>query len=236
MPEMAIWGSFANPSVLNRHCASCKTSDLRSNSRSCPTRSMIGNLKVLLSWTAARSSTVLATRVISRAQRVHVRHLKRLLDKSDAKEFVVAPCNLLAQGKVPEEIRAALKGARLTPLLKLSGGARGIATGCTVPRCVARTLTKQFVEEFEAECAPFSIRLVNKSKHRRVGHNGALASRARRVVATALLSGEQLCAFLDDVYVLCDPRCMSLKHPAGNNHSLEPSRGPTRGHRRASWC
>ena len=34
-------------------------------------------------------------------------------------------------------------------------GVRGIATGCSLRRLVARTLAKQFAEEFERECAPF---------------------------------------------------------------------------------
>ena len=83
-------------------------------------------------------------------------HLKLLQDESDATEFLVATCNLLAQGKVPAEIRAALMGARLTALLKPNGGVRGIATGCTVRRLVARTLAKQFMKAFEAECALFN--------------------------------------------------------------------------------
>ena len=46
-------------------------------------------------------------------------------------------------------------GARLTALTKPNGGVRGIATGCTVRRLVARTLAKQFMKVFEVECAPF---------------------------------------------------------------------------------
>ena len=62
-------------------------------------------------------------------------------------------------------------------------------------------------------------------------------------VPAALLLGEQLCAFLDDVYLLCDPLRVKVLHVGGSivpsriqlhqgkNQSLEPSRDPTRGHR-----
>ena len=61
-------------------------------------------------------------------------------------------------------------GARLTALLKPSGGVRGIATGCTVRRLVARTLAKQFMKAFEAECAPFQYALSTREGTDCVGH------------------------------------------------------------------
>ena len=82
---------------------------------------------------------------------------------------MVAACNLFAQGKVAE-IREALMGARLTALLKPNGGVRGIETGCTVRRLVARTLAKQFVKAFEAECAPFQYALSTRAGTDCVGH------------------------------------------------------------------
>ena len=56
-----------------------------------------------------------------------------------------------AVAAVPEEIMAALMGARLTALAKPDGSVRGIATGSSLQRLVARTLAKQFASEFEAE-------------------------------------------------------------------------------------
>ena len=182
-------------------------------------------------------------------------------------------------------------GARLTALSKPLGGVRGIATGSTIRRLVARTVAKQFMEEFEAECAPFQYALSTRAGTDCVGHLlraatdadprvtvltvdgigaydhvlrsamlGRLASMpgarsllpfvrmsyaqpssyqwfddqgaahvvtqaeggeqgdplmpllfsigiqgALEEVAASLLPGEQLCAFLDDVYLLCDP-------------------------------
>ena len=47
---------------------------------------------------------------------------------------------------------------------------RGIATGCSIRRLVARTLAKQFVEVFEAECSPFQCALSTRAGTDCVGH------------------------------------------------------------------
>ena len=189
------------------------------------------------------------------------------------------------------DIRNALMEARLTALSKPLGGVIFIATGSTIRRLVARTLAKQFMEEFEAECAPFQYTLLTRAGTDCVGHLlhattdadprvtvlsvdgigaydhvlrsamlGRLASMpgarsllpfvrmsyaqlssyqlfddqgaahvvtqaeggeqgdplmpllfsisiqgALEEVVASLLPGEQLCAFLDDLYLLCDP-------------------------------
>ena len=48
----------------------------------------------------------------------------------------------------------------LTPLAKPDGGVRGIATGSSLRRLVARILARQFMKEFESECAPFQYALI----------------------------------------------------------------------------
>ena len=93
-----------------------------------------------------------------------------MLDDTDSQELLLATCNLLAQGKVPAVIGTALMGARLTALTKPNGGVRGIATGCAVRRLVARTLAKQFMKVFEAECAPFQYALSTRAGTDCVGH------------------------------------------------------------------
>ena len=183
-------------------------------------------------------------------------------------------------------MREAFTSARLTALSKPDGGIRGIATGCTLRRLVARALAKQFMNAFEEECAPFQCALSAGAGADCVGHmlraatdtnpsltilsgaydhilRSAMLGRlhampearsllpfvrmsygqpstyqwsdergerlvtqaeggeqgdplmpllfsigiqgALEEVATALLPGEQLCAFLDDVYLLCEP-------------------------------
>ena len=79
-------------------------------------------------------------------------------------------CSSLAQAKVPEEVTSVLMGARLTALTKPDGGVRGIATGCSLRRLVARTLAKQFMAVFEAECAPFQYALSTRAGTDCVGH------------------------------------------------------------------
>ena len=59
---------------------------------------------------------------------------------------------------------------RLTALNKLDGGVRGIGTGCSLRRLVARTLAKQFGSAFEAECAPFQYALSTRAGADCVGH------------------------------------------------------------------
>ena len=44
----------------------------------------------------------------------------------------------------------------MTALAKPEGGVRGIATGCSLRRLVARTLARQFAQDFEKECAPLN--------------------------------------------------------------------------------
>ena len=61
-------------------------------------------------------------------------------------------------------------GARLTALTKPDGGVRGIATGCSLRRLVARTLAKQFMAVFESECAPFQYALSTRAGTDCVGH------------------------------------------------------------------
>ena len=64
----------------------------------------------------------------------------------------------------------ALMGARLVVVAKTDGGVRGIATGCIFRRLVARTLAKQFVKVFEAECSPFQYALSTRAGTDCVGH------------------------------------------------------------------
>ena len=61
-------------------------------------------------------------------------------------------------------------GARLTALTKPDGGVRGIATGSSLRRLVARILARQFMGAFEKECAPFQYALSTKAGTDCVGH------------------------------------------------------------------
>ena len=97
-------------------------------------------------------------------------HLKGLLYNTDTFELLLSPCNSLSQAKIPRDITEALMGARLTALTKPDGGVRGIATGCSLRRLLARKLAKQFCEVFEAECTPFQCALSTRAGTDCVGH------------------------------------------------------------------
>ena len=97
-------------------------------------------------------------------------HLKVLLDEEDTAELLYDVCCTIAQAKVPTEVARVLMGARLVALTKTDGGIRGIATGSSLRRSVARTLAKQFSKVFEAECAPFQYALSTRAGTDCVGH------------------------------------------------------------------
>ena len=120
---------------------------------------------------------------------MHYEHLKILLDDTDTTELLMSACERLAQGKIPVDIRNALMGARLTALSKPLGGVRGIATASTIRRLVARTLAKQFMEEFEAECAPFQYALSTRAGTDCVGHLVRAATDADPKVTVLTVDG-----------------------------------------------
>ena len=97
-------------------------------------------------------------------------HLKILMDEMDVFDLVFEAASSVAQGRVPADIQGPLMSARLTALSKDDGGVRGIATGCTFRRLVARSLARQFAEDFEKECAPFQYALSTRAGTDCVGH------------------------------------------------------------------
>ena len=93
-------------------------------------------------------------------------HLKTLLDDTDTMELLFEAVTSLARAKVLAEIVEVLMGARLTALTKPDGGVRGIATGSSLRRLVAR----QFMGAFEKECARFQYALSTRAGTDCVGH------------------------------------------------------------------
>ena len=71
--------------------------------------------------------------------------------------------SLLAQGRVPADIAAAMALSQMTALLKPNGRVRGIAVGDTFRRLVAKTLARQFQEPFREAVAPFNFGLSDRS-------------------------------------------------------------------------
>ena len=76
----------------------------------------------------------------------------------------------LARAEAPEPITRAFMTATMTALRKPDGGVRGIATGTSFRRLVAKTLAHQFVEVVESTCAPFQFALSTRAGTDCVGH------------------------------------------------------------------
>ena len=64
----------------------------------------------------------------------------------------------------------------MTALLKKDGGVRGIATGTSFRRLVAKTLARQFGAAVEATCAPFQFALSTRAGVDCVGHAVSVAT------------------------------------------------------------
>ena len=121
-------------------------------------------------------------------------HLRILSDDFDTFELLFEAATSLAQASVPLDIAPALMSARLTALTKPDGGVRAIATGCSLRRLVARTLTKQFASVFEDECAPFQYALSTRAGTDCVGHMFRAATDANH--RATVLSVDGIGAFL----------------------------------------
>ena len=77
------------------------------------------------------------------------KHLRVLLDEVAIVVLLLEAASSLAQAKVPQEIAEALACSRLTALSKPDGGVRGIDTGCSLRRLVARTWQSNSVRSLE---------------------------------------------------------------------------------------
>ena len=86
-------------------------------------------------------------------------HYKVLLDDEEGLSLFTATIELLAQGRVPEDIMESLSTARLTALSKPNGGVRGIATGEVLRRLTSRVLARQYAEIFDTATRPFQYAL-----------------------------------------------------------------------------
>ena len=74
-----------------------------------------------------------------------------------------SPFPLPARAEAPETVTRAFTMSTMTALQKKDGGVRGIATGTSFRRLVARTLARQFGKEVEAVCAPFQFALSTRA-------------------------------------------------------------------------
>ena len=115
--------------------------------------------------------------------------LRVLLDASDAHDEVFYAAQDLARAAVPCEVAEAYTQARLTALRKQDSGVRGIATGTTLRRLVAKTLARQFGGEVEAACAPRQFALSTRAGTDCVGHAVRALTDARPTATLVSVDG-----------------------------------------------
>ena len=89
--------------------------------------------------------------------------LRVCLDDAEVFQLAFRACEDLARGSVPETITKVFMAAMMKALKKPSGVVRGIATGTSFRRLVAKTLARQFGKVVEAtrvqrQCWHWSVR------------------------------------------------------------------------------
>ena len=89
-----------------------------------------------------------------------------------------------ARADRPEPTRPFLL-ATMTALRKKDGGVRGIATGTSFRRLVAKTLARQFGAAVQATCVPFQFEISTRAGVDCVGHEVGVAT-IQNTEATAL--------------------------------------------------
>ena len=89
--------------------------------------------------------------------------LRVVLDDPEALFLLTAAAEDFARADVPQCIFGAFMLATMTALRKRDGGVRGIATGSSFRRLVAKTLARQFMEQVEESCAPFQFALSTRA-------------------------------------------------------------------------
>ena len=96
--------------------------------------------------------------------------LKVCIDDAETLQVLGLAAADFARGTVPRNAMHCFTMATLTALQKKDGGVRGIATGTTFRRLVAKSVAKQFSKDVEAACAPFQFALSTRAGVDCVGH------------------------------------------------------------------
>ena len=95
--------------------------------------------------------------------------LKVCLDDEETCQLLFQAAEDFARGTAPN-VSQCFMLANLTALQKKDGSVRGIATGTTFRRLVAKTLARQFNRQVDAACAPFQFALSTRAGVDCVGH------------------------------------------------------------------
>ena len=95
--------------------------------------------------------------------------LRVCLDDAHVLQLLHSAAEDFARGETPAS-RPFFLATMMTALRKKDGGVRGIATGSSFRRLVAKTLARQFGRIVEQECAPFQFALSTRAGTDCVGH------------------------------------------------------------------
>ena len=96
--------------------------------------------------------------------------LRVCLDDCEVFQLLFRAAEDCASASMPESASKAFMSATMTALQKPDGGVRGIATGTSFRRLVAKTLARQFGKAVESSCAPFQFALSTRVGTDCVGH------------------------------------------------------------------
>ena len=96
--------------------------------------------------------------------------LKVCLDDGELLQLLIAAAEDFARASVPQEIFRAFQKAHVIALAKKDGGVRGIATGTSFRRLVAKSFARQFAKDVESVCSPFQFALSTRAGTDCVGH------------------------------------------------------------------
>ena len=92
--------------------------------------------------------------------------LRVCLDDCEVLQLLLLAAEDFARGSPPAEVTQLFTMATMTAVSKTDGGVRGIATGTSFRRLVARTLARQFMKDVEKTFRPFPVCSVDAGWHR----------------------------------------------------------------------
>ena len=163
-------------------------------------------------------------RSVCRPGRVHQRNVD---DDAEVLQLLFRAAEDFARTNVPESVSKAFMAASMTALQKHDGGVRGIATGTTFRRLVAKTLVRQFSAEGEAACAPYRFALSTRAGTDCVGP----AIRAMSDAVTKVYNVPGLRALLPFVRATCgQPTEYEWEDETGLRHTVRQAEGGDQGY------
>ena len=97
--------------------------------------------------------------------------LRLCLDDMELFQLLFRAAEDFARAQVPDAVMKAFMSATMTAFQKPEGGGvRGIATGTSFRRLVAKCLARRFGKAVESACAPFQFPLPTRAGTDGVGH------------------------------------------------------------------